>query len=273
MRCLITGVAGFIGSHLAERVLAEGHEVVGVDCFTPYYTPAVKRRNLESVVGRTSFRFVEADLAEADLAPLVDGAEWVFHLAGQPGVRDSWGATFDAYLRNNIQATQRLLDALAAAPPHRLVYASSSSVYGDAPLPMSEDALPRPISPYGVTKLAVEHLLHAYEVSAGTPVTSLRFFTVYGPRQRPDMAFHRFIRAIARGESVSLHGVGQQTRDFTYVDDIVEACVRAATRDCVGEVINVGGGSSVTIGRRTPHTGVGGAWANPARLAPERHLG
>ncbi len=182
-----------------------------------------------------------------ELDPLVESAEWVFHLAGQPGVRGSWGAQFGTYVRNNIEATQRLLEALRAHRPQRVVYASSSSVYGDAPLPMDEDARPQPLSPYGVTKLAAEHLMRVYWKSYGLPIACLRFFTVYGPRQRPDMAFNRFIRAIARGEPIQLYGDGTQTRDFTYVADVVEGCVAAAAADCAGQVINIGGGSRSAV--------------------------
>ncbi len=247
MRCLVTGAAGFIGSHLTERLLEQGHEVVGVDTFTSYYDPALKRRNLAAAREWAAFQLMETDLAEAPLEPLVDGVDVVFHLAGQPGVRGSWGEQFAEYQRNNIQATQRLLEVLRSRPIQRLVYASSSSVYGDAPLPMREDARPQPLSPYGITKLAAEHLVHVYYRSYGLPTIGLRFFTVYGPRQRPDMAFNRFIRAIHGGEPIQLYGDGRQTRDFTYVGDVAEACLRAATSECVGQAINVGGGSRVAV--------------------------
>src|SRR5215472_8011085 len=158
MRCVVTGAAGFVGSHLAERLVQLGHDVVGVDSFSPYYDPAVKRRNVAALHERSGFQLVEADLAETDLEPLVDGVDWVFHLAGQPGVRGSWGGQFAEYVRHNVYATQRLLETLRAHPPHRLIYSSSSSIYGDAPVPMREEARPQPVSPYGVTKLAGEHL-------------------------------------------------------------------------------------------------------------------
>jgi UDP-glucuronate 4-epimerase len=247
MRCLVTGAAGFVGSHLAERLVGLGHDVVGVDCFSPYYDPAIKRRNVAALGEHPGFHLVEANLAETDLAPVVDGVDWVFHLAGQPGVRGSWGGQFAEYVHHNVHATQRLLEALRAHPPHRLIYSSSSSIYGDAPVPMREEARPQPVSPYGVTKLAGEHLVDVYRKSYGLPSVVLRLFTVYGPRQRPDMAFHHFIQAVADGKPVHLYGDGRQTRDFTYVDDVVEACLRAATCTCVGEVINVGGGASVTV--------------------------
>lgn len=247
MRCLVTGAAGFIGSHLSERLVTLGHDVVGVDSFNTYYDPTIKRQNVAELSGNSRFTLIEADLAEADLAPLLDGADWIFHLAGQPGVRGSWGDQFSGYLRNNTHVTQRLLEAARSHSPQRLVYASSSSIYGDAPTPMRESARPQPVSPYGVTKLSGEHLMEAYHKSYGVPAVSLRFFTVYGPRQRPDMAFNRFLRAIGEGQPVHLYGSGNQTRDFTYVGDIVDACLQAVTADCVGAAINLGGGSSVTV--------------------------
>lgn len=247
MRCLVTGVAGFIGSHLAERLLADGHTVIGLDAFTTNYDPTIKRANLAHALAEPGFTLTEGDLAHCDLTPLVDGVDWVFHLAGQPGVRDSWGADFTSYVHNNVQASHRLLDVLTRVPSVRLVYASSSSVYGNAPLPMTETVRPEPVSPYGVTKLTAEHLVGVYSKSHGVQATSLRFFTVYGPRQRPDMAFHRFIRAVANHETIQLYGDGTQTRDFTFVNDIVEACLRAVSTPGKGEVVNVGGGSSVTI--------------------------
>lgn len=247
MRCLVTGVAGFIGSHLAQRLLDAGHDVVGIDCFNAYYAPRIKHANIEMIRTSPRFRLVEADLTEVDISPLVTDVEWVFHLAGQPGVRGSWGEQFAEYERHNVFATQQLLEALRDKPDVRFVYASSSSVYGDAPLPMSEDARPRPLSPYGVTKLAAEQLVRVYWKSYGLSANALRFFTVYGPRQRPDMAFNRFIAFIGRGEPITLYGDGNQTRDFTYVDDVVEACVRAAEGAAEGEIFNVGGGSRVTV--------------------------
>lgn len=244
MRCLVTGVAGFIGSHLAHRLLTLGHEVVGIDSFNSYYSPVIKRRNVAVLCEWPAFQVVEADISVANLEPLVEGAEWVFHLAGQPGVRGSWGRQFAEYDRCNIWATQRLLEALRVSRPQRFVYASSSSVYGDGQLPMREDAHPQPLSPYGITKLAAEHLIRAYWRSYELRTIVLRFFTVYGPRQRPDMALHRFIYSITRCEPIQLHGDGSQTRDFTYVDDVIEACLRAAIHECTGEVVNVGSGLS-----------------------------
>ena len=250
MRCVVTGAAGFIGSHLAERLLADGHDVVGIDAFTPFYPRALKLANIRGLSASRRFGLVEADLASADLAPLLADAEWVFHLAAQAGVRSSWGGEFATYTACNITATQRLLEAAARAPRlQRLVYASSSSVYGDAvTLPVTEDALARPLSPYGVTKLAAEHLCTLYAHSFGVPAVSLRYFSVYGPRQRPDMSFHRFGKALLQGSEIVVYGDGRQTRDFTYVGDVVEATVRAASAASVeGEVFNIAGGAQASV--------------------------
>lgn len=262
MRCLVTGAAGFIGSHLAERLIALGHEVVGVDAFIPYYAPGVKRANLAALRDEPRFRLIELDLVEHDLDPVLDGGvDWVFHLAGQPGLRGSLGARFQEYVRHNVLATQRLLEALRAHPPRRLVYTSSASVYGNAPQPVGEDAVPRPISPYGISKLAAEHLIDAYRRGHGLPAVTLRVFAAYGPRQRPDMAFSRFIRAIAAGEPVQLNGDGRQTRDFVYVADVVDACVRAAETPIgewgkwSGEPINIGTGANESIARTLDRLG------------------
>jgi UDP-glucose 4-epimerase len=246
-RSIVTGVAGFIGSHLAEELIAQGHEVVGIDSFTPYYAPAIKRGNIARLLAAPTFRLVQADLATADLAPLLAGADYVFHQAAQAGVRASWGASFDTYARQNILATQRLLETLKGQPIRKLVYASSSSVYGNVRLPMRERMLPRPVSPYGVTKLAAEQLCHLYHVNYGLPTVALRYFTVYGPRQRPDMAIHKFIQAISRGEAISVYGDGTQSRDFTYVADIVRANLLAAQAPVAGVAINIGGGSRITL--------------------------
>jgi nucleoside-diphosphate-sugar epimerase len=246
-RSVVTGVAGFIGSHLAERLLALGHEVVGIDAFIPYYDLAQKRANLSSLLASPRFHLVDADLATADLAPLVSGVDYVFHQAAQAGVRASWGESFATYTHHNVLATQRLLEAVKGRPIRKLVYASSSSVYGDARLPMRETARPQPISPYGVSKLAAEHLCQLYHVAYGVPTVSLRYFTVYGPRQRPDMGIHKFIRAIQAGETISVYGDGSQSRDFTYVDDIVAANLLAAAQPVAGAVINIGGGSRITL--------------------------
>jgi len=249
LKCLVTGVAGFIGSHLAERLLAGGHSVIGVDCFTDYYARSLKEQNLAEIKGNPLFQFIEHDLAEMDLAPLISDADWVFHQAAQAGVRASWGSYFEHYIRNNIHSTQALLEACKNSAVKRFIYASSSSVYGDSDdLPLTEGSLPRPVSPYGVTKLAGEHLCRLYEKNFRIPTVSLRYFTVYGPRQRPDMAFNLFIRALMDGREILLYGDGLQTRDFTFISDIVEANISAAESNlAVGETINVGGGSQVSV--------------------------
>lgn len=244
---LVTGAAGFIGSHLVERLLADGAQVTGVDAFTDYYDPALKRANLSRALAAPRFRLIELDLAVDDLARLPE-ASVVFHQAAQPGVRASWGAEFATYTHHNVLATQRLLERYRKTPLERFVYASSSSVYGDAErFPTDEALLPRPFSPYGVTKLAGEHLVLLYGRNFGVPVSALRYFTVYGPRQRPDMAFHRFCRALLRGEPIAVYGDGRQSRDFTFIDDAIEANVRAWKGSAAQGVYNVGGGSQVEV--------------------------
>jgi nucleoside-diphosphate-sugar epimerase len=248
MNALVTGVAGFIGSHLAERLLDQGARVRGLDCFTDYYPRAVKEANLLKIRDHPSFTLVERSIQEADFDALLRDVTHVFHLAAQAGVRKSWGRDFEVYAEQNVLATQVLLEASVRMPIDRLVYASSSSVYGDdVALPMREDAVPRPVSPYGVTKLAAEHLCHLYFANYGLPAVSLRYFTVYGPRQRPDMGFHRFIRAALGGEAIALYGDGEQTRDFTFVSDAVEATIAAGLGGVPGRVYNIGGGSRVSV--------------------------
>jgi UDP-glucose 4-epimerase len=248
MKALVTGAAGFIGSHLTEALLDNGAPVVGLDCFSDYYPRSIKEANLTGILGRDRFSFVEARIQDADLPALLDGVTHVFHLAAQAGVRKSWGADFRIYTSNNVDATQQLLEACVNRPIHRFVYASSSSLYGDnVPIPMREDALPQPVSPYGVTKLAGEQLGYLYHVNYGVPATAVRYFTVYGPRQRPDMAFHRFIRASLDGRPVTLFGDGEQTRDFTFVADAVTATLAAGYRGLPGRAYNVGGGSRVSM--------------------------
>ena len=248
MKALVTGVAGFIGSTLAERLVRAGADVIGIDCFTDYYPRDAKERNLAYLRTAANFRFVEARIQDADLAALLHDRSHVFHLAAQAGVRKSWGRDFDVYTTNNIEATQVLLEASVGSSIEKLVYASSSSVYGDlVEMPMREDALPQPVSPYGVSKLAAEQLCYLYFVNFGVPTVSLRYFTVYGPRQRPDMGFHRFLRATIEGRPISLYGDGEQTRDFTYVDDAVSATIAAAVKGVPGRVYNIGGGSRVSI--------------------------
>ena len=248
MKALVTGAAGFIGSTLATALAADGFDVVGLDCFTDYYARAVKEDNVAGLRSRRNFRLIEGALETTNLDEALDGVTHVFHLAAQAGVRRSWGKDFAIYTRLNVDATQRLLEAVKSRPIHRLVYASSSSVYGDGlPMPLREDAVLAPLSPYGVTKLAAEHLCHLYHANFGVPAVSLRFFTVYGPRQRPDMAFHRFLRAAMTGQPIALYGDGGQTRDFTYVDDAVQACRAAGDRGRPGAVYNIGGGSRVSV--------------------------
>lgn len=247
MRAVVTGAAGFIGSHLCEHLLAAGDTVVGIDSFTDFYDPALKERNLRGLTRRPGFTLHRADLLEADPGPLLDGADAVYHLAGQPGVRPSWGAEFPVYNARNVLATQAVLEAVRARPVGRFVYASSSSVYGDArSCPTPEAACPRPVSPYGVTKLAGEHLCEVYRAAYGLPAVCLRLFTVYGPRQRPDMAFARLLDAASGGAPFPLYGDGEQTRDFTYVLDAVAGIRDAACSGFTG-LANLGGGSPVSM--------------------------
>ncbi|MDO8362932.1 MAG: NAD-dependent epimerase/dehydratase family protein [Actinomycetota bacterium] len=249
MRALVTGAAGFIGSTLCERLLADGWSVRGVDAFTDYYPPEAKRRNVAGLAGEARFELVEADLTVAAVEPLLAGCDVVFHLAAQPGVRASWRQGFAEYDERNIRATQRLLEAARDRPVQRVVFASSSSVYGNPQrVPTPETDVARPFSPYGVTKLAGEHLCRAYADNFGVPVVALRYFTVYGPRQRPDMAIHRLVECARRGTPFALFGDGSQIRDFTFVDDVVAANVAAATAALQpGEVLNVAGGSSTAL--------------------------
>lgn len=248
MKALVTGAAGFIGSHLTATLLDKGATVVGIDCFTDYYPRALKEANLAENRLREGFRFVEARLQDSDLNALLDGTTHVFHLAAQAGVRKSWGLDFRTYTENNIEASQVLLEACAGRPLTRFVYASSSSVYGDrTAIPMREDMLPQPVSPYGVTKLAAEQLCYLYHVNYRVPAVAMRYFTVYGPRQRPDMAFHRFLKAAIKGDEIRLFGDGEQTRDFTFVSDAVAATVAAGERGVPGRSYNVGGGARVSM--------------------------
>jgi nucleoside-diphosphate-sugar epimerase len=247
MRAVVTGAAGFIGSHLCSHLLDQGDEVVGVDCLTDYYDPARKEMNLTTIRGRSGFTELRLDLTTAPLRSLLNGVDVVYHLAGQPGVRGSWGNDFLPYIHRNVLATQRVLEEAREAKLWKFVYASSSSVYGDAETyPCSEDLAPRPVSPYGVTKLAAEHLCELYRTTSGVPTVSLRLFTVYGPRQRPDMAFTRLVESAIAGQPFLLYGDGLQSRDFTYVQDVVTAMRRAALSPWTG-VANIGGGSRTTM--------------------------
>ncbi|HJZ92202.1 MAG TPA: NAD-dependent epimerase/dehydratase family protein [Gemmataceae bacterium] len=245
MRYLVTGAAGFIGSHLCERLLALGHDVTGLDAFIPYYPKPVKERNLAEAKRLPKFRFLARDLRGDDLRDAVEGAEVIYHLAAMPGLVASW-TDFDLYLSCNVTATQRLLEAVKGSRTlKRFVYGSTSSVYGK--FASGDESLPtRPVSPYGVTKLAGENLARAHQETFGTPVVALRFFSVYGPRQRPDMAYHIFIRALLADEPVTVYGDGQQVRGNTFVADCVEAVVASANAQ-VGEMFNVGGGEMVSV--------------------------
>jgi nucleoside-diphosphate-sugar epimerase len=245
---LVTGAAGFIGSHLAEALLDRGFRVRGADCLTDYYPIGFKKANLAAIGDRDDFELYEIDLRTADLDFLCDGVSVVYHQAAQPGVRASWGLEFETYLSQNILATQRLLEHFKERPIEKFVYASSSSVYGEAvSLPMKETDRPQPYSPYGVSKLAAEHLCRLYTRNFGVPTVSLRYFTVCGPRQRPDMAFHRLVRSMLKGEEFVVYGDGDQTRDFTYVGDAVAANLAAGEAGKPGEVYNIGGGGRISL--------------------------
>jgi nucleoside-diphosphate-sugar epimerase len=248
VKCLVTGVAGFIGSHLAQRLLREGYEITGIDSFVDNYPKRIKRNNLNGLLGNPKFKFIEGSIVDKDLSEIVEQVDVIYHQAAIPGVRSSWGKNFDQYTVNNINVTQILLEACKDKKIKKFIYASSSSVYGDASeLPVKESSPKSPISPYGVTKLAGENLASLYFRCYGVPTVSLRYFTVYGPRQRPDMAFHRFISAILDEREIHIYGNGEQTRDFTYVDDAVEANVRAFLKGREGGIYNIAGGSRVKL--------------------------
>ncbi|TRZ89727.1 NAD-dependent epimerase/dehydratase family protein [bacterium] len=243
MKAIVTGAAGFIGSNLCQKLLADGFSVTGIDSFTDFYPRWIKERNISPLRVHNEFEFLDQDLDDLDTVGILEGADCVFHLAAQAGVRASWGRNFDIYLKNNIRVTQKLLEASKGLPLKKFIYASSSSVYGLTPtLPMLETNPVHPLSPYGVSKLAAEQLCFLYHKNFGVPAMSLRFFTVYGPSQRPDMAFHKFFKALAEDREIAVFGDGQQTRDFTFVDDIVQASLAALVSGKPGETYNVGGG-------------------------------
>jgi UDP-glucose 4-epimerase len=289
-RILVTGAAGFIGSHLVDQLLELGHEVTGLDCFTDYYSQDLKQRNLDRMLPHGRFRFLEDDLLHSNLDKIIGGVDKVAHLAGEPGVRSSWGERFSVYVERNVQATQRLLEAASRVGTEQFVLASSSSVYGpDNRAPVAEDDPRRPASPYGLSKLAAEELVELYAREHAVPATILRYFTVYGPRQRPEMALSGFISLSARGEPVEVFGDGTQSREMTYVSDVVDATVAALKwePECVTRVYNVGSGTRTTVGelvelvgeamgerveiRHAPHVpgDVRSTWANLERAARE----
>lgn len=247
MRSLVTGACGFIGGHLAAALAERGQQVVGVDNFSPYYDPAIKRETGQRLQQEFGVEIVEQDLRSCDVASLLHGVDVVFHMAAQPGVRPSWDV-FDTYVTSNLMATQRLLSSCARSGVKRVAFASSSSIYGQTSRIVDEEAPTHPYSPYGVTKLAAESLCRAYAENYGLPTVSLRLFTVYGPSQRPDMAFQRLVSAASRGETFTIYGDGAQQRAFTYVGDVVEAAIRAATASVdPGTAINISGGSTTSL--------------------------
>jgi nucleoside-diphosphate-sugar epimerase len=273
MTALVTGAAGFLGSHLCQALLDAGEEVIGLDCFTAHYDRSLKEANLGALAESPSFTALEADVGEIE--SLIGHVEVVYHLAGQPGVRPSWGSDFDLYLRHNVRATQRVLEVCHRQPIKKLVFASSSSVYGDAEsYPTPETVVPQPVSPYGVTKLAAEHLCELYRKAYGIPTASLRLFTVYGPRQRPDMAFSRLVSAALYGRTFELYGDGEQTRDFTFVGDVVQAMLDVADSQWCG-VVNIGGGARTSMNQVidivTSLTGPIAVERQPAQRGDARH--
>jgi nucleoside-diphosphate-sugar epimerase len=243
MKILVTGAAGFIGSHLCERLLQDKkHSVIGIDGWISNET--IKQHNLSALLKakNPNFQFVRANLLDADLHRLLNHVDVVYHLAGMPGVRSSWGNDFQQYTSNNILATQRLLEACKGHSLKKFIYVSTSSVYGEKDGKVSEDASTDPLSPYGVSKLSCEYLCKVYQKNEGIPVVILRYFTVYGPRQRPDMAFHRFIDHILQGKPIPVYGDGSQMRDFTYISDCVEGTFSVLeNEDVIGETVNIGG--------------------------------
>jgi nucleoside-diphosphate-sugar epimerase len=246
-KCLVTGCAGFIGSHVVERLLSLDYEVIGIDSFTNYYPPRLKRLAINTVLRNECFKLIEDDLTAMDISPILSEVDYVIHEAAQPGVRTSWGSNFELYIRNNILATQRLLEACRASKVKKVIFASSSSVYGNMQsVPFKEDMRCIPFSPYGITKLACENLCFAYRENFGIPVIILRYFTVYGPGQRPDMAFYKFLLSALKGGKIIIFG-GDQSRDFTYIDDIVDATVASMNLNVEGDILNIGSGRSIPL--------------------------
>lgn len=244
MNYLVTGAAGFIGSHLCKKLIRDGANIIALDAFTDFYSRSIKENNIQPLVNHPHFELIPGDILELDLDNIMEKVDVVFHLAAQPGVRTSWGTDFSIYTKNNIDATQKLLEAAKTSKLIKFIYASSSSVYGLSPqLPMTESSTLHPYSPYGVTKLAAENLCYLYHKNYGVPCVSLRFFTVYGPGQRPDMAFHKFFISISKDEEITVFGDGQQTRDFTYIDDIIWANLSSIENGKAGENYNLGGGT------------------------------
>jgi len=246
MKAVVTGVAGFIGSSLACSLIKKGYDVIGIDSFSNYYPREFKERNLKELAGNKRFKLIEGDLLEIGLSSILSDCHIIFHLSSQPGVLRSWDM-FNVYVRDNILATQRLLDAIKGKNIKKFVFASSSSVYGDCPdMPLKEESIPKPISPYGVTKLASENLVELYRKNYGIPAISLRYFTVFGPRQRPDMAFFKFIKSGILGKPIIVYGDGNQTRDFTFISEIVDANIKAGESEAQG-IFNIGGGNRITL--------------------------
>jgi len=248
MKMIVTGAAGFIGSHLCEALIEKGHEVTGIDCFLDYYPRRIKESNLERLRSSERFHFLEQNLLDVRWPQLLEGAGTIFHLAAQAGVRASWSKNFLVYTKNNIEATQLMLEESKQSGLRRFVYASTSSVYGDiADIPMREESLLKPVSPYGVTKLAAESLCYLYWKNFGVPCVSLRYFTVFGPRQRPDMAFYRFFLALLQDRPITIFEDGNQTRDFTFVQDIVEGTIQSSQQGEAGKCYNLGGGHRISV--------------------------